>query len=111
MLSHKSIACLALAALLLPATAQGGKCAKTRATTVSASNSAAMDIIDTAVSAGSFKTLAAALEAAGLIDTSFGFPHTMRLQTLSLQTLRLHLPFHAGPVRETRASHNQTFTE
>ena len=35
-------------------------------------NSAEMDIVDTAVSAGSFKTLAAALDAAGLIDTLKG---------------------------------------
>ena len=35
-------------------------------------NSAEMDIVDTAVSAGDFNTLAAALEAAGLIDTLKG---------------------------------------
>jgi uncharacterized surface protein with fasciclin (FAS1) repeats len=29
------------------------------------------DIVDTAVSAGSFKTLVAAIKAAGLVDTSF----------------------------------------
>ena len=34
--------------------------------------SAKMDIVDTAVSAGSFNTLAAALEAAGLVDTLKG---------------------------------------
>ena len=38
----------------------------------SAARSAEMDIIDTAVSAGNFKTLAAALDAAGLIDTLKG---------------------------------------
>ncbi len=32
----------------------------------------AKDIVDTAVSAGSFKTLAAALQAAGLVDTLKG---------------------------------------
>ena len=37
-----------------------------------AANSAEMDIVDTAVSAGDFQTLAAALEAAGLIDTLKG---------------------------------------
>lgn len=35
-------------------------------------NSAELDIVDTAVSAGDFQTLAAALEAAGLIDTLKG---------------------------------------
>jgi len=37
-----------------------------------ASGSAQMDIVDTAVAAGSFKTLAAALQAAGLVDTLKG---------------------------------------
>jgi uncharacterized surface protein with fasciclin (FAS1) repeats len=37
-----------------------------------AANSAEMDIVDTAVNAGNFKTLAAALEAAGLIETLRG---------------------------------------
>jgi uncharacterized surface protein with fasciclin (FAS1) repeats len=37
-----------------------------------AANSAEMDIVDTAVNAGNFKTLAAALEAAGLIETLKG---------------------------------------
>lgn len=36
------------------------------------SSSAQMDIVDTAVAAGSFKTLAAALKAAGLVDTLKG---------------------------------------
>src|SRR4029079_13103042 len=36
------------------------------------SGSAQMDIVDTAVAAGSFKTLAAALQAAGLVETLKG---------------------------------------
>src|SRR6476660_4271128 len=36
---------------------------------VAAYSSQAKDIVDTAVAAGSFKTLAAALQAAGLVDT------------------------------------------
>ena len=39
---------------------------------VSADESAKKDIVDTAVAAGNFKTLAAALKAAGLIDTLKG---------------------------------------
>lgn len=42
------------------------------ATTLMATNSFAKDIVDTAVSAGTFKTLATALTAAGLIDTLKG---------------------------------------
>jgi len=40
--------------------------------TLSASAAGPMDIVDTAVSAGQFKTLAAALKAAGLVDTLKG---------------------------------------
>ena len=42
------------------------------AMTTKAADVATMDIVDTAVAAGSFKTLAAALTAAGLIDTLKG---------------------------------------
>ena len=42
------------------------------ATLVGGVNSAELDIVDTAVSAGDFQTLAAALEAAGLIETLKG---------------------------------------
>jgi uncharacterized surface protein with fasciclin (FAS1) repeats len=42
------------------------------ATAFLASNALARDIVDTAVSAGQFNTLAAALEAAGLVDTLKG---------------------------------------
>ena len=44
----------------------------TQAAVVAASNTVKMDIVDTAVAAGSFKTLAAALTAADLIDTLKG---------------------------------------
>ena len=49
----------AVAALTLPATLR-------------ADNHGSKDIVDTAVAAGSFKTLAAALQAAGLVDTLKG---------------------------------------
>jgi uncharacterized surface protein with fasciclin (FAS1) repeats len=42
------------------------------ATALIATNAFAKDIVDTAVSAGQFKTLAAALQAAGLVDTLKG---------------------------------------
>jgi uncharacterized surface protein with fasciclin (FAS1) repeats len=50
----------------------GEKCAKTSVTTVAYEKEKKMDIIDTAVKAGSFKTLAAALKAARLVDTLKG---------------------------------------
>ena len=50
----------------------GKKCAGTSVTTVAFKKEAKMDIVDTAVNAGSFKTLAAALKAAGLVDTLKG---------------------------------------
>jgi len=42
------------------------------ATTLIATNAWAKDIVDTAISAGQFNTLAAALQAAGLVDTLKG---------------------------------------
>jgi uncharacterized surface protein with fasciclin (FAS1) repeats len=51
-------------ALILTVTAWGG--------TATASAQAKKDIVDTAVGAGTFKTLAAALQAAGLVDTLKG---------------------------------------
>jgi uncharacterized surface protein with fasciclin (FAS1) repeats len=63
---------LALAGLVWGAPAQAGDCAKrtaVRATPVKAVKTAKMDIVETAVAAGSFKTLATALKAAGLVDT------------------------------------------
>lgn len=53
------LAAAAMAALVLPATLR-------------ADNHAGKDIVDTAVAAGDFKTLAAALQAAGLVDTLKG---------------------------------------
>jgi len=69
------IVCVGIAVLSLAvasvATA-GEKCAGTPARAVSAKKAKPADIVDTAVNAGSFKTLAAALEAAGLVDTLKG---------------------------------------
>jgi len=64
-----------VAALLLASSSvaeAGKKCAGTTVTTVAYKKEAKMDIVDTAVNAGSFKTLAAALQAAGLVDTLKG---------------------------------------
>jgi uncharacterized surface protein with fasciclin (FAS1) repeats len=80
---------LAAAALALAAgPALAGDCASKKATTIAAAApaysqpvypvgygkpaKAKSDIVDTAVAAGSFKTLAAALQAAGLVDTLKG---------------------------------------
>lgn len=69
-----SLASTVIAALV--ATGQvaeaGKKCAGTPATTVALNKAAKSDIVDTAVNAGSFKTLAAALKAAGLVETLKG---------------------------------------
>jgi len=55
----------------------GVSCALALAT-LSANAAGHMDIVDTAVSAGQFKTLAAALKAAGLVDTLKGAgPYTV----------------------------------
>ena len=64
-----------VAALLLGTSSvaeAGKKCAGSSATTVAHKKEAKTDIVDTAVNAGSFKTLAAALKAAGLVDTLKG---------------------------------------
>ena len=58
--------CLPVAAT--PAIA-GQKCRSARAQSVALKTAAKSDIVDTAVAAGSFKTLAAALQAAGLVET------------------------------------------
>ena len=50
----------------------GEKCAKNSVTAVAYRKEVKLDIVDTAVKAGSFKTLAAALKAAGLVDTLKG---------------------------------------
>lgn len=54
-----------------PVVEAGGKC-PTKAKTVALKPVHAPDIVDTAVAAGSFKTLAAALQAAGLVETLKG---------------------------------------
>jgi uncharacterized surface protein with fasciclin (FAS1) repeats len=50
----------------------GKKCGGTQVHAVAVAKAAKSDIVDTAVAAGSFKTLAAALQAAGLVDTLKG---------------------------------------
>ncbi|MFI4942237.1 MAG: fasciclin domain-containing protein [Burkholderiales bacterium] len=59
MTKRSFLAAVAIAALVLPATLR-------------ADHHASKDIVDTAVAAGDFKTLAAALQAAGLVDTLKG---------------------------------------
>jgi transforming growth factor-beta-induced protein len=71
----KSSVVLSVAAMLLAsssAAVAGEKCAKSSVTTVAYEKEKKMDIVDTAVNAGSFKTLAAALKAAGLVETLKG---------------------------------------
>ena len=71
----RSSVVLSVAAMLLAsssAAVAGEKCAKKSVTTVAYEKEKKMDIVDTAVNAGSFKTLAAALKAAGLVDTLKG---------------------------------------
>jgi uncharacterized surface protein with fasciclin (FAS1) repeats len=70
-----SFACAALAVLGVCASVQADPCPlkhAVRATQVKAVKAPQKDIVDTAVAAGSFKTLAAALQAAGLVDTLKG---------------------------------------
>lgn len=72
LLQIKSVLCLgviALTASLAPAIEAGEKCKGTQIARVAHKPSASNDIVDTAAQAGSFKTLAAALQAAGLVDT------------------------------------------
>lgn len=71
----KSSCVLGVAVLILASASvaeAGKKCAGTAARTVAYKKEAKMDIVDTAVKAGSFNTLAAALKAAGLVDTLKG---------------------------------------
>jgi len=73
--AYKFAVALSVVALLLvsPTGAKAGKkCGGKSITTVSLKKEAKSDIVDTAVNAGSFKTLAAALKAAGLVDTLKG---------------------------------------
>ncbi len=70
----KSMICGSLAlALVASGTAFAGKCnSQSQDQTVALAAAKPKDIVDTAVGAGSFKTLAAALQAAGLVDTLKG---------------------------------------
>jgi len=71
----KSSVVFAVAAVLLfssSAAIAGEKCAKSSVTTVNHQKEEKMDIVDTAVEAGSFKTLVAAVKAAGLVETLKG---------------------------------------
>jgi uncharacterized surface protein with fasciclin (FAS1) repeats len=73
-LSKSSVA-FGVAVLLMASSSvaeAGKKCAGNSVTPVALNKEATMDIVDTAVNAGSFKTLAAALKAAGLVDTLKG---------------------------------------
>lgn len=69
-----SSAMSAAAVLLVGTTADAGKgkCAGTVTTSTVVVDGGTMDIVETAVKAGSFKTLAAAVEAAGLVETLKG---------------------------------------
>jgi uncharacterized surface protein with fasciclin (FAS1) repeats len=71
----KSAIVLSVATLLQASSSvaeAGKKCAGASASAVAYKKEAKMDLVDTAVNAGSFKTLAAALEAAGLVETLKG---------------------------------------
>jgi uncharacterized surface protein with fasciclin (FAS1) repeats len=72
--SRKIAAGAIAAALTLTGAVSGSAQAKTKSTkmTKKATAMAKADIVDTAIAAGSFKTLAAALGAAGLVDTLKG---------------------------------------
>src|SRR5690606_20038929 len=63
-----------VATLLVSATpaVAAQKCPKESTSTVALKTAAKMDVVDTAVKAGSFKTLAAAIQAAGLVETLKG---------------------------------------
>ncbi len=61
---------VAIMFLISSATAEAGK--KCAGNAVTSEKEAKMNIVDTAVNAGSFKTLAAALKAAGLVETLQG---------------------------------------
>ena len=65
-----SVAAVMLASL--SAAGAGEKCARNSIKAVAYEGETKTDIVDTAVKAGSFKTLAAALNAAGLVDTLKG---------------------------------------
>jgi uncharacterized surface protein with fasciclin (FAS1) repeats len=66
---RSSFLATSLVALSFASLAGAGECSATKQT---AAKPAKMDIVDTAVAAGSFKTLAAALQAADLVDALKG---------------------------------------
>jgi uncharacterized surface protein with fasciclin (FAS1) repeats len=72
----KSICCIATLSFLFLAASTAWACDKSCATSTSSASASdssdAKDIVDTAVAAGSFKTLVAALKAADLVDTLKG---------------------------------------
>lgn len=71
----KSAVVYSVAVVLLassPNAEAGKKCGGTSVTAVALKKESKLDIVDTAVNAGSFKTLAGALKAAGLVDTLKG---------------------------------------
>jgi uncharacterized surface protein with fasciclin (FAS1) repeats len=72
--SLKSSVVLSIVAALVASSslAAGDKYTKKTVSAAAEKGEAKMDIVDTAVKAGSFKTLAAALKAAGLVDTMKG---------------------------------------
>ena len=63
---------VAYAAVSFSQAALAGTCSQSSMRTVSATTSASKDIVDTAVGAGQFKTLVAAVKAAGLVETLKG---------------------------------------
>jgi uncharacterized surface protein with fasciclin (FAS1) repeats len=67
-----SVACLLVVSFSAAGAAPGDKCASSAKTTTASVQERSKDIVDTAVAAGSFKTLAAALDAAGLVETLKG---------------------------------------
>lgn len=69
---NPSVACLLVVSFSAPRAAPEDKCASSATTTTASVQEYKKDIIDTAVAAGSFKTLAAALGAAELVDTLKG---------------------------------------
>jgi uncharacterized surface protein with fasciclin (FAS1) repeats len=68
----KYIACLTLVAALASTSVFAGECPYAAKARETSSAAAQKDIVDTAVGAGSFNTLVAAVKAAGLVDTLKG---------------------------------------
>jgi uncharacterized surface protein with fasciclin (FAS1) repeats len=70
--SHLALGCLAFAVLVSPLTSASGGTAKKYDSNEKMSTMTKKDIVDTAVAAGSFKTLVAAVQAGGLVDALKG---------------------------------------